>query len=67
MAKLYIFLCDKCDFEDMIIFDNEISAKTYLEQQKLNNTEEFNNHNFRLEIFQKNTLNQYVPTYNFIK
>jgi hypothetical protein len=62
MSKLYIFVCDQCDCEDMILFDNETDAKNYLQKQiKLYPN---NNSNFRIEIFEKNLENQYLPTYN---
>jgi uncharacterized phage-like protein YoqJ len=61
MEKLYIFVCDSCEWEDILIFDNQNEAQNYLEEQKkLYPT----NNNFRIEIFQKNNLNHFISTYN---
>jgi hypothetical protein len=62
MTKLYIFVCDECEYEDIIIFDNETDAKNYLQNQL--QLYPNNNSNFRIEIFEKNLENQYLPTYN---
>lgn len=47
---------------DMILFDNETDAKNYLQKQL--QLYPNNNSNFRIEIFEKNLENQYLPTYN---
>lgn len=60
MQKLYLFIIDLGEWEDIVIFDCETEAKKYLEKQR----ELYHgNTNFRIEIFEKNTLNKFLPTY----
>jgi hypothetical protein len=64
--KLYILLCNGCEWEDLVIFDNKEDALSHLQKIKELNYNKCKDNFYRLEIFEKDESNNFIPTYKFI-